>query len=409
MLISILTQILPFLLSPVFSRLYSPVQFGDFSILLSFSSIFIIFFCGKYDLALLLPKYEIDIKSLFRLCVLIIGSCFILTMAGILLLFSIKEVFYLKIEPIYLLVPAFSAMGALSQIISSLILYLKKFKELSNNRFLKSILTVLFTAVIGLISNNFNGLIIGAFVGQIISILLFFRTLRESGRRFQNLFMLRKTKNYGELATNYGHFPKYSLPADVVNAVVGQAPIAILTFFFTKEIVGYYGFVLTVVQMPISIIVSSVQDLFKENSTREFKEFGNCLKAYKKTFLLLLLINLVPMIIILLWGDVLFKTVFGVKWETAGHYAQIMILMFCIKFISSPLSYTFVLANKQKLDLYLHLGMLLLLGIAALLGAWLKLSETSFLEMFALAFASIYLFYLVKSYKFSKGNVKEIN
>ncbi|MES2445758.1 MAG: lipopolysaccharide biosynthesis protein [Bacteroidota bacterium] len=407
--VSILTQILPILISPIFSRIYSPEQFGEFSIILSYSAICVIFFSGKYELALLIPKYDIDIKSIFRLCLLIILFCVITSIVIVLIYLAVSFFFGAKPDPIFILVPFYTLLVSLYQILSYLLLYLKRFKELSINRLIKSVATVMLIAMIGLFFKGINGLIIGSFIGQLISIILCFYLVDRTSLRFKKLLIIRDLKKLRLLSKTYINFPKFSLPADMINAVVSQAPLFILSIYFTKTVVGYYGFVLTVVHVPIAIVASAVLDIFKEKATREFKELGNCVGAYKKTFLLLLGINVIPLLIISLWGPEVFKFVFGSQWQEAGIYAQIMIGMFFIKFLSSPLSYTFILMGKQKLDLYLHMIIFIMLFISIFLGVYLKLSVISFLILISIVFALIYLVYILKSYQYAKGYVKTSN
>ncbi|MFD1629021.1 lipopolysaccharide biosynthesis protein [Pseudopedobacter beijingensis] len=408
-LVSVLTQVLPILISPIFSRIYSPEQFGEFSILLSYSSIFVIFFSGKYELALLLPKHEIDIKRVFQLCLAVISSSFLFTTVLCIVYYVLSKIFNLKFDPVYLITPLYASLIAIYQLSCYLLLYLKLFRELSLNRFIKSFVTIIVIACLGWFFKGVNGLIIGSFIGQFLSIVLCFDLLNKKSLRFRHLQIIRGFAKFKSIMVEYINFPKYSLPADLINAVVSQAPVFILSIYFSKTIVGYYGFVVTVVQVPISIIASAVLDIFKEMSTREFKEKGNCKNSFKKTFLLLLGINIIPLTVILGWGPLVFEFVFGTKWSIAGSYAQVMVIMFFIKFISSPLSYTFILMGRQKLDLYLHLLILILLILSLFAGIYFNLSAFNFLVLIASVFGFIYLIYLVKSYEFSKGYGEKIS
>jgi O-antigen/teichoic acid export membrane protein len=406
-LVSIVTQVVPILISPLFSRIYSPDQFGEFSIILSYCGILTIFFSGKYEMALLLPKHDIDIKAVFQLCLVIISLFLATIFLCLCLWFIYSNEQDLEFDSTYFVIPFYAAFVSLYQVCCYLLLYLKLFKQLSLNRFIKSLLTVVTIAGFGFFVKGLNGLIIGSFIGQMISVLMCFRVLNRESSRFGRLYLIKDFRKLKKVVSKYKNFPKFTLPADLINAIVSQAPIFILSSQFTKTTVGYYGFVLATVQAPISIIASAMLDVFKEESTREFKEYGNCYKSFKKTFLRLFAINSIPLLVILFFGPRIFEIVFGSKWYTAGSFAQIMILMFFIKFISSPLSYTFVLAGKQKLDLFLHIIIFILLVISLLIGVYLKLTATSFLVLISSVFGLIYLVYLFKSYEFSKGYAKE--
>ena len=405
---SIITQLLPFLLSPLFSRIYSPIQFGEYSILLSYSGIFLIFFTGKYELALLLPKHEIDIKNIFRLCFFIATINFLLTNLIVIIYFLFSHIFNIHFENIYFLVPILSILISIYQLMSYLILYLGYFKELSFSRFLKSTITVLISILLGIYIKGINGLLFGAFIGQIIS-LIYFVLLVSKTRRFRKIFIYKKIKTYKYLFLKYINFPKFSMPADIINALVTQAPIFFITAFFSKTKLGYYGFVLTVIQVPLSIVSSAVLDVFKEMATREFKENNNCKKSFIKMFKILFILFIIPFIVVLFFGPRIFSFLFGSQWIESGLYARILITMLTIKFIASPLSYTFTLMGKQKLDFKLHVIMLLLLISIFILTFFIKLSIYQFLIIITSIFSIIYLFYFLKSYQFAKNKNQILN
>ena len=45
-----------------------------------------------------------------------------------------------------------------------------------------------------------------------------------------------------------------------------------------------------------------------------------------------------------------FQFVFGERWTEGGYMIQIMFLLICINFVSSPLSITLIICNRQKSD-----------------------------------------------------------
>ena len=60
-----------------------------------------------------------------------------------------------------------------------------------------------------------------------------------------------------------------------------------------------------------------------------------------------------PFTILGIFAPEIFAFVFGENWKVAGEFAQIMTPMFFLNFIVNPLSYTFFIAQKQKLNLIL--------------------------------------------------------
>ena len=57
---NIISQSLPIAISPILTRIYTPADFGLFSILISISMIFGSISNGRYELAIMLPQNEED-------------------------------------------------------------------------------------------------------------------------------------------------------------------------------------------------------------------------------------------------------------------------------------------------------------------------------------------------------------
>lgn len=91
--------------------------------------------------------------------------------------------------------------------------------------------------------------------------------------------------------------------------------------------------------------------------------------------------------------------VFGAEWMESGRYAILLIPMFYMRFVVSPLSYTIYIAQRQGLDLIWQLG---LLGITAacflLAGGVLEA-----LWWYSASYAIMYVIYFAMSYRCAKG------
>jgi O-antigen/teichoic acid export membrane protein len=61
----------------------------------------------------------------------------------------------------------------------------------------------------------------------------------------------------------------------------------------------------------------------------------------------LLLIGLLPISIVILWGDTLFAFVFGPSWKVAGEYAKLLSVWMYFVFITSPLTHLLIVYEKH--------------------------------------------------------------
>lgn len=62
-----IAQLVPILISPLLTRLYSPDNFGQVALIMSISSILTVFATCRYEMAIILPKETKDALSLVML------------------------------------------------------------------------------------------------------------------------------------------------------------------------------------------------------------------------------------------------------------------------------------------------------------------------------------------------------
>jgi O-antigen/teichoic acid export membrane protein len=98
----------------------------------------------------------------------------------------------------------------------------------------------------------------------------------------------------------------------------------------------------------------------------------------------------------------LFTAVFGNQWALTGDIAQILTALYFFRFIVSPLSYNYYLANRHSEDLMLQ-G----IGFASIVILFLyaESAEISFglvLSLFSAVFSAIYFLYGVRSLIFAR-------
>ena len=104
------------------------------------------------------------------------------------------------------------------------------------------------------------------------------------------------------------------------------------------------------VNLPIAFLSSSIQDFFRQQVTDEFYSSGKCENSFWRFLALTIigaLILIVPLVLLMPW---LFQLFFGPQWDQAGILVQAVSVLIIVRFISSPLSYIWIVRNQQKLD-----------------------------------------------------------
>jgi len=395
-----IAQAIPIAISPILTRIYTPEDFGVFALYMAIASIISIIATGRYEMAIMLLKEEKDVKSIVKLIMILLST---VTFITFLIVFFFNEAITNLFENpeisswLYFLPISIFLVG-LYQIYNYLLIREKNFKRLSTNKIIVSTTNVSTQLGYGFIISNGFGLLFGNIISYIVSIYFIIKS------QVVNKYFHFRNNSIKEVAKEYQNFPKYDVPSVLVNVVANQLPLLALGKFFGLGVVGFYSLMYKVLMMPISLLSGTVLDVFKQRATEDYNKYGNCKDIYIKTFKSLVLLGIVPFTILGIFAPEIFAFVFGEKWKVAGEFAQIMTPMFFLKFIVNPLSYTFFITQKQKLNLIGQFILLILTMISIYIG--LKLNdEYSTVIAVAILYSFYHIFYLRISFKFSLGNV----
>jgi O-antigen/teichoic acid export membrane protein len=129
----------------------------------------------------------------------------------------------------------------------------------------------------------------------------------------------------------------------------------LISSFFNLTILGFYSFAFSIIQRPLTIIGTSVTQVFYQKAAVSYNQNENVWKITKEVILKLILIALPIFIPILIFAPEIFSYIFGEKWLEAGIYAQIITPWLFMKFISSPISSVPQILNKQREFLFISL------------------------------------------------------
>jgi O-antigen/teichoic acid export membrane protein len=199
----------------------------------------------------------------------------------------------------------------------------------------------------------------------------------------------------------YKKFPIYSLPSEFMSTFTNQLPVYFLSYFSGPAAVGVYGLAVRMIGLPVQFIGGAISTVFKQRATEDFNRDGNFYGIFMKTLKSLIIVSLPMVAVILLFGQELFSFVFGKEWINSGLIAQILIVMFALKLIISPLSYAYYIRQKLKEDALIHIYILFSSLIIFFTGIKFFDDYTKILLVFSINYSLVYLFYLFRSYRFA--------
>jgi O-antigen/teichoic acid export membrane protein len=397
-----LSQLIPLLITPILTRLYTPADFGIFAIFLSLVTVIALLANGRYNLAITLPKKERKAMELFIICIIgvITVSVFCLLIGlffqnGLLGLLGLQG----KVSFIYL-VPLGVLIVALIESIYYWLLRLRSYKFLSKNIIIQTSSTTVFKLLFAFLAWGWFGLIFAHILGALLSLILLTIELIKS-YDFKLLQKELKIKDLLNSVKKYKRFPTLSLPADGINSIANQLPTILLNNLFNSSVVGYYSLTQRVLGLPITFVSSAMTDVFRERASTDYREKGNCRGIFLETFKYLSLLSILPFVLLFLFAPYIVPFILGNQWILAGEYIRILSLMYMFRFIASPLSSTLYINGKQGYLLLWQIGLLVCTVVSFYVGYNLGNEKTSLL-LFSISYSLMYVILLLLGYKFTK-------
>jgi O-antigen/teichoic acid export membrane protein len=388
--------------SPILTRVYSPENFNIFGLYLGISAILGAVTTGRYEMAILLPKKDNDAVNVLGLSILvsmIVSSLIFLFL--VIIKFSNKSILeHTVLGSFIFLIPLSTLILGIYSSLNYWNNRRKNYNILSSGRIIYSLLVVLITIMLGFTILINGGLIFGTILGQglaaifLISIII----IREKS-------YLKKI-NYTKirlLSKRYFKFPKFLIAGHLMNTSSSQLPLILFSSYFISPVGGFFLLTQRVISLPISIISSSIGDVFRQQASLDYAQNKNCTELYLSTFRKLVFISIIPFIAFYFSAPILFETVFGESWRKSGEFAQILVPMFFLQFVTSPLSNMFIIAEKQELDLLWQLFLFMSVLLSLSLGIFIFKDEFIAVALFSFSYSISYIVNFFMTLSFSKG------
>lgn len=380
-------------------RLYAPGEIGGFSVWLSVATIVAVVLTGRYELALFSTRDRDELHAAIKLVIFLVLALSLLA-AGVLLAASFfTELLPAEISKYWLALVAVSAGLGMNKLVLSVLTYQQAFNKLGLARISLAACIAVCQVGAAYILIGEDGLIYGQTLGVLLATAL---ATFWVGKPLILASCNAPLADVKTVARTFINFPRFSLPADFINTVSSQLPVVLLAAKFGAEVAGWYALTLRMMGAPISLLAASVLDVFKEQAAREYRESGNCRALFLSTFKVLALLALPPFIIVGFFAEPAFGLIFGEAWSESGRYAVLLIPLFYMRFVVSPLSYTIYIAQRQNLDLLWQLVLLAMTVASFMLPATVE----SVLSYYAAGYAFMYFIYFWMSFHCAKGEAK---
>ena len=168
-------------------------------------------------------------------------------------------------------------------------------------------------------------------------------------------------------ALRYIDFPKYSVTSEMFNFISSQLPVFMVKPFFGETMLGLYSFSHRYISVPVQLISISISRVYIQKAQslkNDLQALGSLtFSLFKKQFWT----GVIPFTLLGLWGEHLFRLIFGAEWEFSGFLAQILAPWLFLVLLSSPLSSILIVFEKQRFSMVFNVALLItrVLSLAA--------------------------------------------
>lgn len=379
---SVISQIIPFLVSPIVARLYFP---KDYAIVAAYNSITVlltIVATGMYSSALMIDKrdeeaFNTGTAAFIVTCTITLISLivFIIFTDSIAMLTGNENItFWLY------LIPSTVFFTGGYQTLNMWNNRKKRYRRLAGNRIFQTIITSGTTLIFGFLSYHGTGLMISLLLGQIFAFsLLFIQTYKNDKNYLSSV-------SYNSVISSFKRhkdFPKYNMPQGFLDGFRESSIVLIISNYFGPVVLGSYTFAMGLLNKPLNLIGEAYRQVYFQKASSLYntdKGFGS---FTKKNILILSSLVLPFFLLIFIWGEEIFRVIFGNNWSQAGLIAQILCLWLFFRFLLSPLSSIPLILMQQKRFFMFGLINNLSLPIILFIGAYLKSDKNLVFVLFS--------------------------
>lgn len=403
-------QLLNILFSPIITRLYTPEEYGISTVYFSILGMLMIIGSLRYEWGIPIADNDTKAINLLVLSVLILITFVII----IVILLTYWADFFLSFfsdNTIILNYKYYIPFGifivGIYNILMQWALRNKDYKSISKTKLSQSIVQNITKIGMGITSFGTTGLIIGGILGQSAGILTLSTPLINERKSVVKKISKNEIK---DCIKRYIRFPIFSAPSQLLNTAGIQLPVLFLASMYGNGVSGHYALAHSMVSLPMVLIGGAVADVFYGEAATLGRSNPKRLKALsRKIFRKLFFIGLLPLLILILFGPVLFLVIFGENWYEAGVYSRILAFLVYTRFIFTPFGRIFSVFEKQKIEFILDFLRLVLVLLVFWISDYFSFNSYYTIGLYVLTMSFVYLVTFLLVNKVLNNEIKNSN
>lgn len=349
-------QLVALLAAPLLARLYSPADFGVFTVVSTLTIVVGTVAAFRFELAVPLPGHESDAHSLVVLglsAAVLTGA--VATVGVMLCGGAVADRFHQpKLMPWLWLVPPVATAMAVVTVLTQLAIRDRRYAGIGRRNLGQSLALALTQVLSGAAGVRPGGMIIGYGVGQVAAALSL-----VPGSRFRSAEAQRgrSWSKLRENAVRYRRFPLWLAPSGLFNILGTQLPVLLIAYRYGGTVAGWLGLTQRVLALPVALVGTAVAQVYVAELSRAARnDITRTSSLFRMASRNLTILGVSCGVVVFAAGPYAFTLLFGAGWTNSGVYARALALSLCGQFIAAPLSQTLIVLGRPGLQFAWDLG-----------------------------------------------------
>ncbi len=333
---------------PYKARLYVDIDYAHLAIFLVAATLITLLSTARFELIIPTIKQERDAMQMtymIMLLSLVVCAIFSIVFYGIGSVGFGYELLTTELlgVPFIIALFAFCVLRAWTYTITYFFNHQERFRIIARSRLADALVATALGIGFGLLGTS-EGLILALLLAAAIQFLfLVLPWLLHPAHQFPHVGSMI------ELAKTHIKQPLYNLPQAFFGQVQQNIFVGVIESIYGQSVLGFHAFTYNLVRMPSSFVGGALAEVSLKRAAKLLETDPAALVHYAKSFIKFVLVLLIiPVGILMFFGEPIFAFVFGEQWAEAGRYAQIYAPMIILLMMSTPLRVLPVVTGHQR-------------------------------------------------------------
>lgn len=399
-----IAQLIGLAISPLLTRLFSPTDFGVFSLVAAVATMLGIF--STLKLEMIIPATGDRIESLHLLQILLLaGSATGLVLLVIIFPLQAKLSSLLSLpqgaEVTLIALPALLVVVALHSGIRAWCVRHGHFAVISRAQIMRAMTAATVwtgLGLSGLVATPGLSLTLGQLAGDTLFAGILYRTL--SKRELMVLRALRIERLSRAFKRNL-RMIRAVVSSQALAGLYGRLPILVIATVYGPAEAGYYALAERIAGAPAGLLANTIGDVYRQRAAVMHNEGRRFDGLLRQVVMLTLVVSLVPFLAVILLVPHYLGAVFGSAWQSGAFTMVVLLIGAMVGFNTTPVDKTAIIVRADRYILGWHSARLVLEGGCAIAALSALIGYEPYLIMIVAGRAALYLFDLAMMHRYA--------